>query len=44
MNIESINSLITLVILILIALLLILEKQPSSVERIPVLSWRKKRK
>jgi hypothetical protein len=44
MNIELINSLITLVILVLITLLLILEKQHSSVERIPVLSWWKKKR
>lgn len=44
MNIELINSPVSLVIIILIALLLILEKQPSSVERIPVLSWWKRRR
>jgi hypothetical protein len=41
---ELINSLISLVIIVIIALLLILELQPSSVERIPVLSWWKRRR
>jgi hypothetical protein len=41
---ELINSLASLVIIVIIALLLILELQPSAVERIPVLSWWKRRR
>jgi hypothetical protein len=44
MNIELVNSLISLVIIVIVALLLILEMQPSTVERIPVLSWWKRRR
>ena len=44
MNIELLNSLISLVIIVIVALLLILERQPSVVERIPVLSWWKRRR
>ncbi len=44
MEIGLMNSLVSLVIIIILGLLLILELQPSAVERIPVLSWRKRKR